>query len=119
MYIRNDEPYLPEIARLTERAFEGGLFVKWTKDEQILNVKPEILVLTPLGIEHLGGALLGFFLIMMSSVWAFVAELLTHKRLRLANPRRFWVLMDKLINSERYLLNVKRKVRAENCGEIE
>lgn len=117
MYIRNDQPYFPAIAYLTERAFEGGLFVKWTKDEQITNVKPEILVLTPLGIEHLGGALFGFVLIMMSSVWAFVAELLTYKRARLENPRLFWVLMEKLINSERYLLNVVPKVREENYEE--
>lgn len=114
MFIRNGSPYYAEIANLTERAFEAGLFVKWTKDEHIFNVKPEILVLTPLGIEHLGGALFSFVLIMMSSVWAFVAELLTYKRARLENPRCFWAFMEKLKNSERYLLNVVPKVREEN-----
>lgn len=104
MFVREDHPQLEQISRLTQRAFEGGLIVKWQKDAQLVRKEITGFDVQQFGVQHMGAALLCFIVCLIFSIMAFVAEILVHRQVSKPNPSRFWIIYEMLIDNERYLL---------------
>lgn len=105
MFIHKDFAFGRRVIEVVNRAFEGGLLVKWTKDTQIQPGDTELFVGIQLGIHQLGGAIFGFIFFLIFSILAFIAEILAHKRVQILNPSRFWVIVDVVINNNCYFFN--------------
>lgn len=105
MYVWKGHPLLAEILSLTNRAFESGLFVKWHREVQHSPKEMYKFPVVQFEVEHLGAALVCFSIFLFAAFVAFATELVIHKKLRAPNPHRFWILIDVIINDNRYFLN--------------
>lgn len=103
MFIHKDFAFGKRIIEVVNRAFEGGLLIKWTKDIQLHRTDPDVLTPMPLGIHQLGGAIFGFIVTLIISILAFIAERLAHTRVRKLHPSRFWIIIDMIINDNCYI----------------
>lgn len=105
MYIRKGHPYLKDMQTITQRAFEGGLFVKWTKNAQVNIAQSNEHEVTPLGLLSLGGALLCIVVGLPLAVLTFLAEMFLYKQIQLPNPPCWAAGMEKFVNTDRLFLN--------------
>lgn len=105
MFVRKDHPLLDEIFRTTQRVFEGGFFVKWYREVQF-NVQEDrgLASVKTFRLESLGASILAFIVAMTFTVWAFLSELLVQYILKKRKPSRFWILFDKVLDDNRYIM---------------
>lgn len=112
MYVRRNHTAFKKIMDVTESSFKGGLFVKWTSDVNREQRLPYVAVshgIAPLRVEHIAGGLVSFTFLTNCSLWAFLAEKLTHHRARIRNVHPFWQFIENIISPECIFFNGIRK----------
>lgn len=105
MLVWKDHPALLDVITLTNRAFEGGLIVKWARDIQFNPKQETALKLVAFQLDHLGASILCFIVCLCFSVMAFFGEILTFRKVNEPNPHKFWIFGDYLINNDRVFLH--------------
>lgn len=116
MHIKKDHPKLHAINELAQRAFESGLFVKWTKDSKVEFPRQiENTVLISLTIDLIYGAIFAYVMMMSLSIVILFAETLAYSKARMVNAKKYWIYMDIAVDAERhYLKNISRFFQSKN-----
>lgn len=103
--IREDHPHLATIAGIIQRSFEGGLFIKWFRDNiPITKYRNDIFIggLTP---EHLAAGFIFYFIGNLCAIMAYAMEIMVKHKLRKRKPNRFWIWLGMAIDDKRYILH--------------
>lgn len=104
--IRKDFKFLGKVNEIIRHLFEGGLFVKWDRDNKRKR-KYEIpfIVKRPIQLKYFntgsGFVLSGGFI--MASL-TFVLELIISKKLKQKNEHRIWKYLERSLDGRRYYL---------------
>lgn len=101
--VRQHFPYLRELNRFIQMASAGGLIMKWRVDNQIqahYNNKENTYQNFTMGNYY------GFFIIwgiiFLIDFGILLLEIFVHKKVRMSNPSRFWIIVEMVIDSDRH-----------------
>ena len=93
-----------EIDKIIRNAFEGGLFVKWDRDNQ--RRKERKISFTPkltLTLQEM--AVLFVFILMCGwilSISIFLNERFIHEKMQQTNPSRIWTFLEQMVDGRRH-----------------
>lgn len=103
--IQADHPAVTKINDVIQHSAEGGLFVKWSKDNAAPDkYKSRDVVVGGLSLEHLGAGIICYILGNILACLAFLVERIVDGKLRAGNPTWFWVFIGMLIDDKRYIM---------------
>lgn len=105
MFIREVHPLRQQISAITERAFESGLFVKWTRDttsELRSKSVPDHRTATALQMKHIIFGLLIHIMSMLFATIFFILECTAFQKLQNNHRDRFWRAVEVFVDGERH-----------------
>lgn len=102
MYIRTDHYAYQNISDITQRAFEAGLFVKWSRDSKTECRRPVEDVNIIIRIEQIYASLFIYLLSVVISALLLLVEQFVHKKARIGNSKMIWVYADLFIDGDRH-----------------
>lgn len=102
--IREDHPHLTTIDDIIQRSFEGGLFIKWFKDNIPINKYRNEIFIGSLTVEHLAAGFMFYLIGNVCAIIAYAMEIIAKKKLRKRKPNRLWKFMGMLVDDKRYML---------------
>lgn len=101
--VRRHFPYLKELNKFIQMASASGLIWKWRVDNQIqtdYTTKENTYQHLTLGNYY------GFFIILciilLIDLAILLLEIFAHKKARMPNPSRFWIIVEMIIDSDRH-----------------
>lgn len=103
--MKSDFPLANELNKFIKYATEGGLIVKWVKDNQVQHKRGKELVnVIPLGVPHFNGVL-----IIYAGLWIFtfliaIGEQVIYRQARKPNCAKFWIYAEMAIDADRHYL---------------
>lgn len=96
---------LRELNEFMRMASEGGLIEKWRRSSRIrFSSKHNILNFKPIQMAQFSGLLIIYCVPVFLLVLLLIIENIGHKKVNQPNSSRIWILIEKLIDSERYFL---------------
>lgn len=102
--IREDHPHLTIIDDIIQRSFEGGLFIKWFRDNVPINKYRNEIFIGSLTVEHLAAGFMFYLIGIVCAIIAYAMEIIVKQKLRKRKPNRLWKFMEKLVDDKRYIL---------------
>lgn len=103
--VRSDFSEIPKINQIIQYSLEGGLFVKW-KSDSVSHTKVtyrrdrSTQVIT---VEHLIAGFVFYFIGLTVATGVLFLERIVQRKLSTANGGRFWTIVDKAIDDNRYI----------------
>lgn len=102
--VRSDSPQIPKINQIIQYSLEAGLFVKWKSDsesnKQIEYRKDRSVQV--ISLQHLLVGFILYFIGMTVATGVLILERTVQRKLSTSNGNRFWTIMDKAIDDNRY-----------------
>lgn len=115
LLMRANRVQIPEWNQLILRAMQAGLIGKWSSDQGIHVAEEERVIGTALGIDHFYGGLSFCILFLFAAIFAFIFEVIVHRKLQRENRHRFWRTADWVIDGQRHLLKLYSQVIRNLC----
>lgn len=100
LILRKHYPFENDLNEFIVRATEAGFFVKWKKDSR-LKYEHEVFGTQYMKLDHLYGAMLAAFLMLILATFVFITERVAYRRAHSSNATRFWKLVEILMNPVR------------------
>lgn len=101
--IRRHFPYLKDLNRFIQMASAGGLIWKWRVDNQIqahYTIKDKTY--QQLTLRNYYGFFIISCIILLIDLAILLLEIFAHKKARIPNPSRFWIIVEMIIDSDRH-----------------
>lgn len=103
LFVRRDFLYLENLNRFIQMASECGLIEKWHIDSQIQShYKSNENIYKHLTLDNFRGIYIIWCIILLIDFFVLLLERFIHRKARMPNPSRFWIIVEMFIDSDRH-----------------